>query len=56
MTYDLGEPDPADSGPVIEAVNKAYGTGPNAYEANVRRRDRCTLAITDALAASDAHA
>jgi len=56
MTFDLGEPDPAGYGPVIEAVDAAYGTGPEAYEANVRRRDRRTRAVTEALAASDAQA
>ncbi|GAA4383119.1 3-hydroxyacyl-CoA dehydrogenase NAD-binding domain-containing protein [Tsukamurella soli] len=56
MNYSLGEPDPAAYGPVLEAVDTTFGAGPEAYEANVRRRDRRTRAITEALAASDAQA
>ncbi|MBC3989476.1 hydroxylacyl-CoA dehydrogenase [Streptomyces sp. AC563] len=56
MTFDLGAPDPDAYGPVVEAVDAAYGTGPAAYGVNVRRRDRRTRAVIEALAASDARA
>ncbi|MGO4680126.1 3-hydroxyacyl-CoA dehydrogenase NAD-binding domain-containing protein [Microbacterium sp. 2MCAF23] len=56
MTFEAGVPDRAGYGPVIQGVDAAFGSGEAAYEANVRRRDRRTVAISQALAASDADA
>ncbi|MGW1591349.1 3-hydroxyacyl-CoA dehydrogenase NAD-binding domain-containing protein [Streptomyces sp. NPDC002386] len=45
MTFEVGEPDPARMGEVLDAVEEAYGTGENAYEHLVDLRDGRTRAV-----------
>jgi ketoreductase RED1 len=53
MTFEMGEPDHSAYGPVIDAVEKAYGTGPGSYQQLAARRDRRTRAVLKALAEAD---
>jgi len=53
MTFEVGLPDRSNMGPVIDAVEATYGTGQANYEKLAARRDRRTLAVLAALAASD---
>ncbi|GAB3675245.1 3-hydroxyacyl-CoA dehydrogenase NAD-binding domain-containing protein [Actinocorallia lasiicapitis] len=49
MNFEIGKPDPARLGPVVAAVDKAYGSDASSYEAQVTARDRRTRAVLDAL-------
>ena len=53
MTFDLGKPDPGQMDAVIEAVEKAYGSGEANYERLAERRDRRTRAVLAALREAD---
>jgi ketoreductase RED1 len=53
MTFEMGEPDHDAYAPVIDAVEKAYGTGPESYQRLAARRDRRTRAVLKALAEAD---
>lgn len=53
MTFESGKPDPEKMDAVIEAVEKAYGTGEESYARRAERRDRRTRAVLDALRAVD---
>ena len=53
MTFDVGLPDKAKMGPVIDAVEATYGTGQANYEKLAARRDRRTRAVVAALASVD---
>ncbi len=54
MRFEIGAPDPAANGPVIDRVEQVYGTGPDAYRRRTQERDRQTRAILDALGGDDA--
>jgi ketoreductase RED1 len=54
MTFESGMPDREQMGPVIDAVEQAYGSGPENYQRLVERRDRRTRAVLEALRAADA--
>jgi len=54
MSFEIGKPDPAANGPVIDRVEQVYGIGPDAYEERTQLRDRRTRAIVDALEGGDA--
>jgi ketoreductase RED1 len=49
MTFEIGTPDPAVNGPVIDRVEQVYGVGQEAYRSRTAERDRRTRAILDAL-------
>ena len=53
MTFDIGKPDPEQMDAVIEAVEKAYGSGEANYKRLAERRDRRTRAVLAALRAED---
>lgn len=53
MTFDSGKPDPEQMDAVVEAVEKAYGTGEESYTRLAARRDRRTRAVLEALRAAD---
>jgi ketoreductase RED1 len=52
MTFDIGKPDPEQMDAVIEAVEKAYGSGEANYKRLAERRDRRTRAVLAALRAA----
>ena len=52
MTFDSGKPDPEQMEAVIEAVEKAYGSGEESYNRLAERRDRRTRAVLAALQAA----
>ncbi|MFG3254538.1 3-hydroxyacyl-CoA dehydrogenase NAD-binding domain-containing protein [Streptomyces sp. NPDC048172] len=45
LTFEDGSPDPARMGEVLDAVEETYGTGEQAYERLVERRDGRTRAV-----------
>lgn len=45
LTFDIGEPDPARTGEVLDAVERAYGTGEPAYARLAALRDERTRAV-----------
>ncbi|WEB38592.1 3-hydroxyacyl-CoA dehydrogenase NAD-binding domain-containing protein [Streptomyces yunnanensis] len=45
LTFEIGEPDPARMGEVLDAVEDAYGTGESAYEHLADVRDGRTRAV-----------
>jgi ketoreductase RED1 len=49
MTFEIGEPDPAQMAAVIDQVEQAYGTGAENYDRLCKQRDRQTRAILGAL-------
>ncbi|MFJ6378400.1 3-hydroxyacyl-CoA dehydrogenase NAD-binding domain-containing protein [Kitasatospora sp. NPDC092039] len=49
LTFEDGSPDPARMGEVLDAVERAYGTGRPAYERLVELRDGRTRAVLDPL-------
>lgn len=49
MTFEMGCPDPDQLAAVIDAVERAYGTGEDAYRQLAQRRDRRTRAVLSAL-------
>lgn len=53
MTFEVGEPDPAKAGIVLDAVEAAYGAGEEVYERLASQRDKRTRAILAALAEAD---
>ncbi|KXO89666.1 hydroxylacyl-CoA dehydrogenase [Tsukamurella pulmonis] len=54
FTFEIGEPDPARLGDVLDSVEKAYGTGEEVYNNLVAQRDGRTNAILKALKDADA--
>jgi ketoreductase RED1 len=52
MTFEIGSPDPAANGPVIERVEQVYGIGVDSYERRTEQRDRLTRAVVAALETS----
>jgi ketoreductase RED1 len=53
MTFELGKPDPGQMDEIIEAVERAYGSGEDSYRRLAERRDRRTRAVLAALRAAD---
>ncbi|MCD0485534.1 3-hydroxyacyl-CoA dehydrogenase NAD-binding domain-containing protein [Streptacidiphilus sp. ASG 303] len=49
MTFEIGEPDPARTEEVLDAVESAYGTGEDAYERLADLRDGRTRAVLEPL-------
>jgi ketoreductase RED1 len=49
MTFEIGQPDPAQMAAVIDQVEHAYGTGAENYDRLCEQRDRRTRAILGAL-------
>ena len=49
LTFEIGEPDPAKAGEVIDAVEQAYGTGETSYNRLVEVRDERTRAVLEPL-------
>ncbi|MFE7268367.1 3-hydroxyacyl-CoA dehydrogenase NAD-binding domain-containing protein [Streptomyces sp. NPDC057592] len=45
MTFEIGEPDPAGMGSVLDEVEQTYGTGEAAYERLAELRDNRTRAV-----------
>ncbi|WP_042419626.1 3-hydroxyacyl-CoA dehydrogenase NAD-binding domain-containing protein [Streptacidiphilus anmyonensis] len=45
MTFEIGAPDPARTGAVVDAVDEAYGTGQEAYDRLAALRDERTRAV-----------
>ena len=49
MTFEIGTPDPARMGEVLEEVEAVYGTGQEAYDRSAARRDEITSQILNPL-------
>ena len=49
MTFEIGQPDPAQMAAVIDQVEHAYGTGAENYDRLCEQRDRRTRAVLGAL-------
>ena len=56
MTFELGKPDPGQMDVIVEAVERAYGSGEDDYRRLAERRDRRTRAVIAALRAADEEA
>lgn len=53
MTFEIGQPDPAEMAAVIDQVEHAYGTGAENYDRLCEQRDRRTRAVLGALSESE---